>query len=150
MEYMTSYTTNAQQTSSTSLGFAVWHHSASLVMPDCDPVGRLCLSTSHTHDVFFFLHIFRFWMWILIMQSLPLLTSAIFEDITVTFSDVITFTEVNLNDGVRDILYNQCKSNTWRFSISFIPWVGLLGLYKNFYPRVNSKISSSDLQNRRG
>ena len=32
--------------------------------------------------------------------------------ITLTFSDVITFSDVKLNGGVRDVLYNQCTSNT--------------------------------------
>ena len=28
----------------------VWHHEASLVMPDCDPRGRFFLSTPYTND----------------------------------------------------------------------------------------------------
>ena len=32
------------------------------------------------------------------------------DDTSVTFNDVITFTDVNLNDGICDILYNQCIS----------------------------------------
>ena len=34
------------------------------------------------------------------------------DDITVTFSDIIIFSDVNPKDGIRDILYNQCTSNT--------------------------------------
>ena len=40
------------------------------------------------------------------MQSLRLQTSAILWYYE-TFSDVIRFTDVNLNDGIRDVLYNQ-------------------------------------------
>ena len=35
-----------------SLAITVWHHEASLVMPDCDREGRIFLFTPHTHDRF--------------------------------------------------------------------------------------------------
>ena len=44
--------------------------------------------------------------------------------LTVTFNDAITFSDINLNDGVRDVHYNQCMSNTWEFSIFILSWVG--------------------------
>ena len=31
-------------------------------MPDSDPKGQIFLSTPYTHDRFFFLHTFQFWM----------------------------------------------------------------------------------------
>ena len=40
------------------LRITVWHHEACRVVPDCDNEGRILLSTPHTHDRFFFLHIF--------------------------------------------------------------------------------------------
>ena len=45
------------------------------------------------------------------MQSLQLQMSAYCDDITVTFSDIIAFSDVNLSDGVCNLLYNQCISN---------------------------------------
>ena len=44
--------------------------------------------------------------------------------LTLTFNDDITFSDVKLNDGVRDVHYNKCISNTWEFSIFILPWVG--------------------------
>ena len=38
--------------------------------------------------------------------------------------DVITFSDVNLNDGVGDVHYNQCISNMREFSICILPRVG--------------------------
>ena len=45
---------------------------------------------------------------LLIMRSLQLLSSAVLWH----YCDVITFSDVNLNDGVGDVRYNQCISNT--------------------------------------
>ena len=42
----------------------------------------------------------------------------------VAFNDVIIFSDVNLNDNVRDVHYNQYISNTRKFSIFILPWVG--------------------------
>ena len=54
------------------------------------------------------------------------------------FNDVITFSDVNLNDGLRDVPYNQCISYTWEFSNFIFTWVG--------YPRIKSRISLSGVQ----
>ena len=43
---------------------------------------------------------------------------------TLLFNDITAFSDVNLNDGVNDIHYNQCISNTWEVSIFIVPWVG--------------------------
>ena len=71
------------------------------MMPDCDPEVRIFLSVPHTHDEFFLLHILYFYFFFfLIMQSLRLQTFANCDDNTVTLSDVIIFSDVNLNNGV--------------------------------------------------
>ena len=62
------------------------------------------------------------------MQSLRLLS----DDITTAIIDDITFSDVNLKDGVRNFHYNKCLSRTWEFSIFILP-----GYDKNFYPRVS-------------
>ena len=46
------------------------------------------------------------------------------DAMTVAFNDVITFSDVNLNDSVHDVHYNQYISNTWEFSIFNLPSVG--------------------------
>ena len=46
------------------------------------------------------------------------------DAITVAFNNFIRFSDVNLNDGIRDIHYNQCISNKWEFSIFILPWDG--------------------------
>ena len=38
-----------------------------------------------------------------------------------TFNDVIKLSDVNLNDNVRDVLYNLCTSNTLVLSIFIEP-----------------------------
>ena len=40
------------------------------------------------------------------------------------FSDVIMFSDINLNDDACDVLYNQCTSNMWEFSIFILPRAG--------------------------
>ena len=52
----------------------------------------------------------------ILLQSLQLPYS---DDITVTFNDVIIFSDISLCDGVRDMLYNQFTSNMWEFLIYF-------------------------------
>ena len=71
----------------------------------------------------FFVHTFICERGFLIMQSLQLQTSAILWP----FSDVITFTDVNLNDGIRDVLYNQSISQHIIFfylTLGRITWIG--------------------------
>ena len=46
-----------------------------------------------------------------------------------TLSDVIRFTEVNLNDGIRDVLYNQCISQHVR-NLDFLLIIAKTCLYK--------------------
>ena len=46
------------------------------------------------------------------------------DEITVVFNDVIKFSDANLNNGLCDVHYNQCISNTLEFSIFILPWVG--------------------------
>ena len=47
----------------------------------------------------------------------------------VTFSDIIRFTDINHNDGIRDVIYNQCISKHVRIldiylSLGRITWAG--------------------------
>ena len=44
--------------------------------------------------------------------------------ITVAFNDIITFSDLKLNDGIRDVHYNKFITNTWEFSIFILSWVG--------------------------
>ena len=92
-----------------------WHHEACRVMPDCNPEGRILLSTPHTHNRIFLLHTFHFCRFFLknkAVGSIADVRHIVMIIITLTFSDVITFSDVKLNGGVRDVLYNQCTSNT--------------------------------------
>ena len=70
-------------------------------MSDCDPKGRIFLSDPQTHDSFFFLHTFHFWKW-LFDNAVTLIADIrhIIIDNTVTISDVIIISDVNLNDGI--------------------------------------------------
>ena len=45
-------------------------------------------------------------------NTVTLMADVHITGITVTFNDVITFSNVNLNDGIRDVHFNQCISNT--------------------------------------
>ena len=56
-------------------------------------------------------------------MRLPL-TFSIIADITVAFDGVIMFNNVNLNDGVRDVHFNQSISNTQEFLICFYHTLG--------------------------
>ena len=61
---------------------------------------------------------------------------------TVEFNGIIMFSDINLKDGICDLLCNQSISKTWEFSIFILPWV-------NFYPRighVKSRISLHSMQ----
>ena len=53
------------------------------------------------------------------------------------FNDVITFSDVNLKDCVRDLLYNQCIPNKREFSIFFLTLDRI---------RITSRISLSGVQ----
>ena len=83
------------------------------MMPDCDREGQIFLSTPHTQDRFLFLHH-------LSILTVDFLKFSYFDcwrppycdDIIVAFNDVIMFSDVNLNDGIRDVHYNQCISTT--------------------------------------
>ena len=107
----------------------IWQHEACRVVPDCDFMKLVFLSTPHTYlrdpfRIVFFLHTFQFWKWIflnaVICWRLPYC-----DDITLTFSDVIMFSNVSINDGLCDVLYNQCTPNTWVFLIFTLPaWEG--------------------------
>ena len=86
--------------------------------------GTYFLSTPHTQDGFFFLQTFHFWTWIF-NNAVSLIANVR----RVTFSDVIKFTDVNLNDGIHDVLYNQCISKHVRIldfylTLGRITWVG--------------------------
>ena len=65
----------------------VWHQEACRVMSDCDPEGR----------VFFYL---SFIPMILCCSHFNYRRLPYCDDNTVTFSDIITFGDVELNDGV--------------------------------------------------
>ena len=97
----------------------VWHHEACRKMSDCDPEGRIFLSVPHTsHYRFFFLHTFHFWKWVFdnavtsfadvchIMMTIPWHLVTSLRSVTST-----------LTMAYRDVLYNQCITNTWKFSI---------------------------------
>ena len=87
-------------------------------MSDCNPEGRIFLSVPHTNDRFFFLHTFHFW-------------KTVFDNAVTSIADVrhivmtITWrllTSLGLVTSAltmahRDVIYNQCISNTWKFSI---------------------------------
>ena len=68
------------------------------MISDCDPEDGF-FYLSHILDRFFFLHTFISESGFLIMQSLCR-RPPYYDDNTVTFSDVITFSDFNLNDGV--------------------------------------------------
>ena len=73
-------------------------------MSDCDLEGRIFLSVPHIHAISFFLHTFHFWKWVFynavisiadvcqIVMTIPI--------ITVTFSYIIMFSAINLNNGI--------------------------------------------------
>ena len=87
-------------------------------MSDCDPEGRIFLFVPHTHYRFFFLHTFHFWKWV-------------FDNAVTSFADVchivmtipwrlvtsLRSVTSTLTMAYRDVLYNQCITNTWKFSI---------------------------------
>ena len=65
------------------------------------------------------------------MQSLNWWYLPYFDDITVAFNDIIIFimfNDVNLNDGICDVHYNQCISNVkilnFYLTLGKIAWVG--------------------------
>ena len=79
--------------------------------------GRTFLSVPHTHDSFLFLHTFHFWKWVFdnavtsivdvrhIVMTIPWRLVASLRSVTSTF--IMAY---------RDVLYNQCISNTWKVS----------------------------------
>ena len=73
--------------------------SRGLPMSDYDPKGQIFLSIPHTLDRFFSLHTFHFQKWAF-DSKLYCRCLLHYDDNTVTFSDVITFSDINLNDGV--------------------------------------------------
>ena len=79
------------------------------MMSDCDCEGRIFLSTLYTHDGVFSCTVFiserRFF-------NNGVTSIADVRHIVMAFNDVITFSDINLNDGVHDVNYNQCISNT--------------------------------------
>ena len=95
-------------------------------MQDWDPEGQIFLSIPHTYDGVFFLHTFHFWTWIFDYAAAWIadVRHIMMTLITVTFSNVITFSDVNLNDGIRDVPYKKCTFNTREFSFFILPWVG--------------------------
>ena len=82
------------------------------------PYQELWLSVPHTLDRFFFLHNFDFWKWI-------------FDNAVTSIADVchivwrllmsLHSVMSPLKMAYQDIVYNQCISNTWRFSIFIFP-----------------------------
>ena len=98
----------------------VWHHEVCRMMPDCDPEGRFfslsltLMKDSFSCTLFISECRFHFDCW----------RPPYCDDNTVAFNDVIKFIDVNLHNGVRDVEYNQCISNTWEFLIFILPWTG--------------------------
>ena len=68
------------------------------------------MPTLHIHDRFLFLHTFISEQGFELYSRFDCWRPRHRDDITVTFNDVITFSYVNLEDGVRDVLYYQCIS----------------------------------------
>ena len=94
-------------------------------MSDFDPEGQIFLSVPHTYDRFFFLHTFNSESGYLIMQSLQLQMSALLWWLRLVTS--LRSVSSTLKIAYRDVLYNQCISNTWRFLIFIFP-TGQIGV----------------------
>ena len=70
-------------------------------MSDYDPEGRIFLYVPHTLGRFIFLHTFHFWKWVFDNAVTSIADiSPYCDDTTWTLRDVITFSYVNLNNGV--------------------------------------------------
>ena len=67
-------------------------------MSNCDPEGRILLSVPYTLDLLFFLQTFHFlkWMFEIEVTSTAEVRCWQYHD----FSDLIPFSDVNLNDSV--------------------------------------------------
>ena len=76
------------------------------MVSDCDPEGRIFLSVPHTHDgLFFFCISFICIKWV--FDNSVTTTADVrhnCDDNTVTFSYVITFSDVNIYMAYRDVL----------------------------------------------
>ena len=111
-----------------------WHHEACRVMSDCDPQGRIFfLSTLHTQDGFLFLHTFHFWKWGF-DNSVTSIADAHHIVMTIPWRLVTPLRSVTLTWTVayRDVVYNQCISNTWKFSIFIFPTGRIRGVWDIF------------------
>ena len=99
----------------------VWHHEACRMVSDCDPGGRIFLSVPNTHG-FFFLHTFHFWKWVFdnAVTSIAYVRHIV---MTILWWFVTSLRSVtsSVTKAYHDVLYNQCISNRWKFSICTFP-----------------------------
>ena len=94
---------------------------ALMAQSDAHPT-RLWVPSSSDPATFFY----GDWSWNIFYSILSLLLIQEFlakACAQVLVNCVIMFSDVNLNDGIHNIRYNQCISNTWEFSIFILPWV---------------------------